>query len=653
MMGDSSQIITSTDCEAGSLLEQALKREDALENALVVDVFHLIAASSSTSSDNSVDNLLALAETAVALNQFIQSHKYPWISGGDGPVFGIHTTTATTTNKKNAVPHLRTVCYYDVSVADEWMLVGLVLEYSRQNEKIAVSCWDRDDGQFLLVQSALVLPEWVETIGPQQCRHRCWIQRGGIYLIQPTSENEGQEVEMTLEGALEMLYNNRASLDSKITSVILETVSRIQSAPRYHKTALAVPRVVATLAKHRPDLIAAACNSFQNMLETQQPLPDVMPLDGMCQDWIVITHELGRTHYAMLRSIVGPPHWPMEDSIPTIYNSVEVKRLKRTTMASPHLHHAVPLGVRIVAGLDCLLRSDKGKSARNFNDSSLMEQRVLTYWRQVDLACQRDGTWLQEAWLAGPNNATHSLDNVCKCPVYKDELTEDASLTPLSHPESSISEQIRRELQRKDQLANDVALPSPQEVDSEDWMAFPDDEELTKASAPVTASDTHHLDDLLGGVETFMKGKSDVDGVASQQSDGISQLPSTTIDPTIFLNILHMVLKAKSADEIHLPSAATDEDDLFFSAEDYEMGDDDAEADQEMLDVMDAMDRELKGKTVGDDIHVDHVDEDVAESVHVLGNLLKSLDSQGGASGPVANILGELGLGTPQLSSDE
>lgn len=70
------------------------------------------------------------------------------------------------------------------------------------------------------------------------------------------------------------------------------------------------------------------------------------------------------------------------------------------------------------------------------------------------------------------------------------------------------------------------------------------------------------------------------------------------------------------------------------------------------------MDKELKGKTKSRNL--DRVDEDggpgmednegLAENAHVLNNLLQSLEASGGTSGPVPNMLKEMGTEPPKLS---
>ena len=110
-------------------------------------------------------------------------------------------------------------------------------------------------------------------------------------------------------------------------------------------------------------------------------------------------------------------------------------------------------------------------------------------------------------------------------------------------------------------------------------------------------------------------------------------------------------------------------DDPFFSQEDYDLmepsldndSDDSAsesipqQDDTDMTQFMHAMDAELlqhENTSRWLDGKVDHVvndDSAVAQDVHVLSNLLKSLDAGAGGPGPIQNMLGEMGLRAPYL----
>ena len=156
---------------------------------------------------------------------------------------------------------------------------------------------------------------------------------------------------------------------------------------------------------------------------------------------------------------------------------------------------------------------------------------------------------------------------------------------------------------------------------------------------------------MLTGVRSFLAGQSSVEGVATTTtntstkhgatSDNETKIEPPHINPTVFLNVLHATLQAKSAQELttRLQAAADDtqnnnlpeeRNDPFFSKEDYDlmMGsgeDDDDEVESEedgasldededddvnMVDLMSAMDDELQASTSARQLDGDNLDED-------------------------------------------
>jgi hypothetical protein len=753
--------------EEGSLLQEALNNENSLENALIVDVYLVDHPSqgkksnkkaTSSASASSVENLLALAETAVKLNDFLQTQAnkatqkqpkdkkntvYPWLQGGDGPVFGVHVT--------ERIPHLRAVCQYGVSVADEWMLIHKMLEFSALHDmqlndptktpttgnngvpvELAIECWDADDGQVLLIESADALPDWVDRIGPINCRHRCWIREGRVQLIAPMDMEEvavatddqstGMDTSLTLEQSLAALVSlsleqaltalqqndpARVSAPGRVNLAIQATCQRVDQSTKWHTTALAVPRSVAWLVHSRPDLVAAACQAFAEHAANSHPKDKEQQkqqhhvaskrnndaaaeaLAGTCQDWVWTTVQLGRTHYSMLRTVMAAPDWNSEHAIPSRYKSIEVKRLQRqcAVQATPHLRYALQVGVRLVAGLDYILLSQQQQqqNPQPVSSTSLTERRVLSYWSRINSECQAtqnvpNGEWLLQAWQAGPNNAKYDIASVFKCPVFEEEVRD--YVLPLSRPGEVLSTVVKKELLKTKHPERDFVLPRPQDVDDEKWMAMPSDEDMGQASvsaqsflppkdktlpssAPsstAAAPEENDLDKVLGGFQSFMTGKSGVDGISSQTTT--SEQRPTQINPTVFLNILHTVLQAKSPEDISF-APAEEEQDAFFSQEDYdcmdpEDEDDDKEGDEDidMTNLMQAMDQELQSAATSRDIDRTNVpegvtDEKVVQDAHVLSNLLESMDAGSGGPGPMQNIMKEMGLVPPTLPSED
>ena len=706
--------------EDGSLLNEALKRNvNTNHNTLLVDVYLLAKDEDSERKGGEsafIDLLLALAETCVHLNEYIrrQSTEYPWLQGGDGPVFGIHALSSTCDESigssnvlhqqqtLESMPHLRAQCRYSASVADEWTLIGLVLRYSELvantsslRKDLVVECSDVDDGQILLIQAAEYLPSWVDHIGSEFCQHRCWIQRGEVHLIEPDQvalmkhPHGKPNLSLSLKEALRSLREDSTSSmpHTGITRCIRETVDKNNQTCHVHKAAIAVPLPLMNLLCRRPDLTAIICEAFAS--HCHDPVPKSRMDLASEQEWIWTTHLFGRTAYAMLRSIVAPPDWKTEMAIPKRYQSPQVKRLQRQcqNQSTPHLHHGLHLGVRLVAGLDALLQCDKDNDNGKQFKSSATELRVTELWPAIARQCHGGGDdWIRQAWNDGPNHSEFDLSFLMKCPVY--EMEVEGAETPLSRPGISLQTQIRQELLRKEErkLGSNWTIPAPEDVDNEEWMTLPINEEMKKflglpakldgAEANQANSGGSGFQSMLEGVHTFMDGRSSYEGVSystNEDEKADHKASGCTFSPRVFLNFLHCTLEARSGaevEEMFLRNWVGGGDD-YFSYHDYDLvlegSDDEGDGpDAATVEMMEAMDQELGDKqsrsrakdNIGisttrqsNSLNVEEgkVGDDIGEDVHLLTNLMKSLESSNGDPGPINSIMNQLDKDAPML----
>jgi hypothetical protein len=244
------------------------------------------------------------------------------------------------------------------------------------------------------------------------------------------------------------------------------------------------------------------------------------------------------------------------------------------------------LGVRLVAGLDACLRYVPAESLNGTVPSTQVERRVLQYWTNVWDHCsmqshgsgQDNPDWIEQAWRAGPNHASVSLTCMIQCPVYDPEIANH--LTPLSHPDLCLSEQVRRELLRKYHSDTDFDLLAPlaSDVDDESWLwTLPlHDKEQSERSEATTAP----LDQMLHGVQAFLKSQSSVEGVDTSSTafvdsdNAVFDDKTKPFNLTVVVNMLHAALRAKSADELATllyGSEDHSQQDPFFSDEDYNL----------------------------------------------------------------------------------
>ena len=700
--------------EEDSLLAQALKHNSNQNNnhnhgdTLVVDVFLLPTTNlQDTKNDSSAirQRMLALADVGVQINYFLQKRyredSYPWMQGGDGPVFGIHASPAVASGKGSddddgnceqsvLIPRLRAECRYGVSVADEWYMVGLVMEMSQKlsSKNIVVEFTDLGDGQILLIQAAEFLPACVDHIGPMNCVHRCWVKNGMVHLIAPRGSigqrQQEQNLALSLSHALDFLYQSASNVAAHpdITRCIEKTVEKVRRGPSLHRATILLPRSVARLIHKRPDLTSVFCESFARHIH--DPLPKEKFDMAVEEEWVWLTHEIGRTSYAMLRSLVSPPDWKTETSVPMRFQSPQVKRLQRQCLnqATPHLRHALQVGVRTVAGMDAILRS-KDNQAPNSHST---EARITNLWPMFENSCGGDGSWMIQAWNDGPNRAQYDLSKMMKCPVF--QLEVEGAVTPLLKADTSLVDQIRQGLKENTSQEEDAfptSIPSADDVDKEDWMLLPTDQEMediaslprAKDSMPASKEATQSVDSgfesMLEGFQDFVKEKSTYEGVsndtAGSKENAQAQDQSNEIDlnPRVFLNLLRATLQAQSGEEVAEMLRQKSDGDDYFAPEDYDMGDEEdsddglsPEGDPLSMELMGAMDRELATKTnsrskdtpAGDEegFPVAPDDDDiVADDIHLLTNLIRSLEAGGGAPGPVNTMLSGMGKDTPRI----
>jgi SGT1 protein len=359
--------------EEGSLLSEALRHQQRLRgrkqprrgtgdpedndvpgptNCLVVDVFVLPRLNPVVPS-----YFISLAETANSINDFIRSSGYPWYRGGDGPVFGVHTSPEEPLSNVS-IPHLRCSCSYGVSVMDEWMLIHLVLTWIKSTPSVLVAAefWDVEDGQILCIEASPMFtsPElsWIND-HPTACRHRCWmVSPGHVAVIVPVSLDETEN--LTRGSALQILSShtdlanstsrheryakkNRLLVSQEFNEWIQEAIVRhttIMEKPSvnearasatvptfscfYQRTILALPRLVVFMIQDHAHFISAAVAAYNEYFDTGDDFEENLmaknkakqqqtkPAELRWEDWVwykTKPGQLSRLHYAILRTV--------------------------------------------------------------------------------------------------------------------------------------------------------------------------------------------------------------------------------------------------------------------------------------------------------------------------------------------------------------
>lgn len=633
--------------EEGSLVQEALdtiKRSrgngGCLQNKLVVDIFLFDQDPGTPSTPDRIQFFEALVSLCRSINESFErmTRAYPWFSGGDVPMFGVDVA--------DGVAHLRAGCVYGPSVKDEWVMIGAVMEISKSIDNIMIKFWDLDDGQILLIESAMVLPRWVDEIGPAACEHRCWVTKGIVTLLRPNITCEP----LSLKGAIRCLREGTLAQQlPSVQAVVEQRLVAINFTPTnewndaHHRTALVLPRTIAILLHKFPELLHCAVAAFERFGYDGPPLGK---LDF--ENLVFTTHRIGRTSFALLRSL-QTQIWDSDMHIPSVYKSVEVNRMKRTCQveSTPHLRHALQLGLRVTAGLDYIL----GQPSFNEDMSLSAEEIILRHWTGIDVGCGGNGEWLRDAWRAGPNESPVDLSSFISCPLEPVDLQEGFPF-PRTYPRISLKSFVQQHLGKgtHDQLA--FTLPSPADVDDEIWMHLDGNEQgLNDVLQPTFFADNSvvdpdprqskpekPLDDMLDKFATFVEKESDAEGVVNEDSADLDYDEPLTIDPKLYLNLLYTVLTSTPEEIANL--TMNEDADPFFGPEDYDLN---GEDDHDVSAVMDAMDSELRIDSPSKG-HVEDgaEDEQTSQDAQILSGLIQSLEASEAAAGPVRNILREM-----------
>lgn len=161
---------------------------------------------------------------------------------------------------------LRGCTNYGDSVEDEWLIVYILRELSKQFPKTWTKMADTD-GQFLLIEAANTLPRW---LNPEIADFRVWLNNGKL-LIVPLQKPGEHKVEaklgsLTLNEALRFLENQSSKL-LHLPAVEAEAFYRLQRYPKQiseslHHALITIPRKLAYVLHEDAAYISAAVEAF-------------------------------------------------------------------------------------------------------------------------------------------------------------------------------------------------------------------------------------------------------------------------------------------------------------------------------------------------------------------------------------------------------
>ncbi|NXM42000.1 ECD protein, partial [Gymnorhina tibicen] len=557
--------------------------------------------------------------------------------------------------------HIGGTTLFGDNVEDEWFIVYLVREITREFPGLAARI-DDNDGEFLLIEAADFLPKW---LNPENSENRVFFYKGELHII-PLSETPEQDCDLsapcpTIPQALALLSSRseeflaaepiRAAVNKRIDGY----PEKIQAS--LHRARCFLPAGIVAVLRQRPSLVAAAVQAFYlrdpaDLRACRRPFR-TFPAEQRVMALVTFTRCL----YAQL-----------------VQQKFVPDRRSGYTLPSPShpQYRAYELGMKLAHGFE-ILCSKSSKVApdakRNVLSSPLWERFLRSLKEKDYFKGEMEGS---AKYLELLHMAEDHFQQSVAMPESSVEVSPGDEILTLLQTTSIDLKEFEREA---------ACLP-PEDDDS--WLDITPDaldqmlKEARNESLPSTNEEEqkYDLETVAESMKAFVSKVSSHEGAEMPWSSDESHV---TFDVDSFTKALDRIL---GADSEELDSDDLDEEEEF----DFSDGDDeDLDAGNQRQEqkvspeelvgslkaYMSEMDRELAQTNVGksfttqkrgassveaaasesagpdsgaEDAELAPVDVDM----NLVANLLESYSAQAGLAGPTSNILQSMGVYLPE-----
>ncbi|CAG9464126.1 unnamed protein product [Pedinophyceae sp. YPF-701] len=196
------------------------------------------------------------------------------------------------------------------NVDDEWLAVYLLQALTKQYPGSVAKVWD-NDGEFLLIEAAYSLPEWLQ---PATSANRVFLYAGDLHIVPLTRDVPGAAAP-TLRDGLRLVRD-----DAVATLAPAAARSAIQAktgpfpaaaAAATHVACCTIPARVAHVLRHAPHTVAAAVDAFYSRdADDMRAAARVRTFPPV--DMVTVPVRFSRCLFAQLHSqpFAMPRAWP-------------------------------------------------------------------------------------------------------------------------------------------------------------------------------------------------------------------------------------------------------------------------------------------------------------------------------------------------------
>jgi len=577
---------------------------------------HVIPVDASTSTSTIRSRLLQIQRAAKDLTKKLLS-DYIW----QRESFTLELSQPSADPQQTL--HLFGKTSFGDSIEDEWLVVYLLRELSKQFEDAWIRVHDAD-GEFLLVEAANVLPKW---LNPEVAEHRVWLHRGMLRIIPRQPKGTLSKLtkpvprELTLDQALTFIGDTPEEL---IHSPIVqeEAFFRLRNYPdqiklSLHRARVTIPRSLAYILHRSPTTISSAIEAFYLRDPIAlRPLQakDTSKLRFPPKDFVTTSVRFTRVGYAQLKSqeFDPPPTW--------------AKTWPRT--ADTAVLTLRESGMKLACAFEMLVSDPQNRDKRAVREIDVLLEDIETGEDELPTDAEV-AKWPQdedvESWLDVNFEDFERELGGKEARGGKSGKKNDFGFGG----DKSAQENLRRMVEKFESFLNDDGAGAEgaemsDEMEEEDDDDDDDDDEDEDSEGEEESGEDEHGSFDEEEFEKMMR----------QQMMGISLDHERGPGMSSKGRIVELDSDEEEDEEEGLKKVMAS-----MEAELKESG---------ALDLEVPNEKKLKGK--GDDGETDGFDD---EQYRLAKNLLEAFKGQAGMAGPAGNILSSLGLRLPRDERDE
>ena len=517
-------------------------------------------------------------------------------------------------------PFLQGQLWFDNSLEDEWYVVWLLQKVTRELPVLA-KVWD-DDGEFLLIEGAEVLPAW---LNPDNSDNRVFVYQGACVLIpQPRTPAELSwfpQYSVTIEQALNCINKVDISSCRKLNETVNKKLASFPTRS-LHKIRCVLPVSLVHALSQSPALISSIISVY--LYSDQREIQHVTKNRRL--DWgdtCATNLHLTRCQYAQLYS--------QRVSTASAWAHAPVGHVD---------HTATQLGLKITLGAELALSIAADETVTDKGFSKYLKRLDSFGYFSGNIEGSKAHTELlhraEVFYRASQKQDSGSVWSTSSR-VLKSLVTQD----PASFPDY-------RKREVSDSADDSWMDEMPQEIQKWflkgrqlDTMQSDNIEvqETTSSSPPLDHVEEIPINNVLPDLNSKLQGF--IDKISSHEGAEVPD-PDISFNVDDFMNCLREL--KDTIDEVARQSDSEDTSSLESSSIR-------TESEEEMQEYMRDIDEQLKTTTLSDTFKKDE-EGDVDIDLNLVSNILESFSAESGLSGPASSVLASLGVHLPRDCED-